>query len=58
MNSLDPKNEKIRSTSEPEQKAKKPYSKPAFRFERVFETSALSCGKVNQTQRCGLTGKS
>jgi len=25
--------------------AKKPYTKPAFRFERVFETAALSCGK-------------
>jgi hypothetical protein len=32
------------------QKAKKPYKKPAFRFERVFETSALSCGKVHATQ--------
>jgi hypothetical protein len=29
----------------------KPYHKPAFRFERVFETMALSCGKVNTTQR-------
>jgi hypothetical protein len=27
--------------------AKKPYAKPAFRFERVFETQALSCGKVH-----------
>jgi hypothetical protein len=26
--------------------AKKPYSKPAFRFERVFETTALACGKT------------
>jgi hypothetical protein len=26
---------------------KKPYTKPAFRFERVFETQALSCGKVH-----------
>lgn len=26
--------------------AKKPYTKPAFRFERVFETQALSCGKI------------
>ncbi len=25
---------------------KKPYQKPAFRYERVFETSALSCGKT------------
>jgi hypothetical protein len=29
---------------------KKPYQKPAFRFERVFETMALSCGKVVTTQ--------
>jgi hypothetical protein len=26
---------------------KKRYSKPAFRFERVFEMQALSCGKVH-----------
>lgn len=30
--------------------AKKPYHKPAFRFEPVFETRALSCGKVETTQ--------
>jgi hypothetical protein len=29
---------------------KKPYSPPSFRCERVFEVSALSCGKVNSTQ--------
>lgn len=29
---------------------KKPYTKPAFRFEWAFETQALSCGKVNSTQ--------
>lgn len=29
---------------------RKPYVKPAFRFERVFETRALSCGKVSDTQ--------
>jgi hypothetical protein len=31
--------------------SKKPYTKPAFRFERVFETQALSCLKVQ-----GFTG--
>jgi len=31
-------------------KTKKPYQKPAFRFERVFETQALSCGKLSPTQ--------
>jgi hypothetical protein len=30
--------------------AKKPYVKPAVRSERVFETMALSCGKINGTQ--------
>jgi hypothetical protein len=29
---------------------RRPYEKPAFRFERVFETAALSCGKVVITQ--------
>ena len=29
---------------------KKPYVKPAFRQERVFETMALACGKVSTTQ--------
>jgi hypothetical protein len=33
-----------------EKKTKKPYTKPAFRFERVFETQALTCGKVNSTE--------
>ena len=30
-------------------KAKKLYQKPAFRYERVFETLALSCGKIGAT---------
>ena len=34
------------SPSEARQAARKPYQKPAVRFERVFETSALVCGKV------------
>ncbi len=29
---------------------KKPYEKPRVRFERVFETMAMSCGKVQGTQ--------
>ena len=29
---------------------KKPYHKPARRRERVFETTALACGKVQTTQ--------
>jgi len=30
--------------------AKKLYQQPAFRHECVFETMALSCGKVNATE--------
>lgn len=29
---------------------KLPYEKPAFRFEGVFETTALACGKIAGTQ--------
>lgn len=32
-------------------RGKAPYVKPAFRYEKVFETMALSCGKVSLTQR-------
>jgi hypothetical protein len=31
-------------------KVKAPYQKPAFRHERVFETMALACGKIDNTQ--------
>jgi len=39
---------------------KKPYEKPSFRFEKVFVTTALSCGKVHPTQSSciGLTSAS
>jgi hypothetical protein len=37
---------------------KEPYEKPSFRFEQVFVTSALSCGKITETQSgCGLNLK-
>jgi hypothetical protein len=29
---------------------RKPYQKPSFRFERVFETMALACGKIHPSQ--------
>jgi hypothetical protein len=31
---------------------KKRYQKPAFRYERVFETLALACGKILQGVVC------
>jgi hypothetical protein len=58
MNSFD-QNPKSDSACGLEKKSKKPYSKPTFRFERVFETSALGCGKIGPTQHgCGRRGKS
>jgi hypothetical protein len=36
---------------------KKPYHKPAFHFERVFETRALQCGKVATQGQCQLSVK-
>jgi hypothetical protein len=38
-----------RRVNQRENTTKKPYEKPAFRFERVFETSALTCGKTDPT---------
>jgi hypothetical protein len=29
---------------------KRPYHKPAVRYERVFEVQALTCGKVQSTE--------
>jgi hypothetical protein len=38
-------------TAPPEtRKNKLPYQKPAFRYEGVFETTALACGKISTTQ--------
>ncbi|MBZ5643618.1 MAG: hypothetical protein LAO19_12725 [Acidobacteriia bacterium] len=31
-------------------KARKPYKTPSLKFERVFEVSALACGKVFSTE--------
>jgi len=36
----------------PERQARKPYVKPAFRHEQVFETMALACGKINTGGAC------
>jgi len=30
---------------------KRPYVKPALRYQRIFETRALVCGKVQTTQQ-------
>ncbi|MGA8216426.1 MAG: hypothetical protein WB799_22760 [Candidatus Sulfotelmatobacter sp.] len=38
---------------------KKPYEKPGFRYEQVFVTSALSCGKQTNSTigQCGMNPK-
>lgn len=36
--------------AKPPKAAKKPYHKPSFKFEKVFETMALACGKISPTQ--------
>ncbi|MDP9339558.1 MAG: hypothetical protein M3P45_11890, partial [Acidobacteriota bacterium] len=41
-------NKQARSTSGTE--TKKTYSKPLIRYERIFETQALVCGKLHATQ--------
>jgi hypothetical protein len=49
------------SSAEPKIAAveKKPYEKPGFRYEHVFVTSALSCGKITAVeQNCRVNGLS
>ena len=37
---------------------KKPYEKPSFRYEKVFVTTALSCGKTpNSGMQCNTNPK-
>jgi hypothetical protein len=40
-----------------ERKQKKAYEKPAFRHERVFETTALVCGKIVGQGQCNFVRK-
>jgi len=43
----------------PPRSVPRPYQVPAFRFERVFETMALACGKISPTQsHCRFNRKS
>jgi hypothetical protein len=44
--------------SPPPATKKKPYEKPSFRYERVFVTTALSCGKTpNSSFQCNSNPK-
>jgi hypothetical protein len=41
------------------QASRRPYQKPAFRTEKIFETMALACGKISATQgHCRFNRKS
>jgi hypothetical protein len=46
------KNRRPPASDEPKSSAKpkRPYVKPAFQHEKVFETMALTCGKLGPTQ--------
>jgi hypothetical protein len=48
-NSTDQK-QRLTPASDSKRAARKQYVKPEVRHERVFETMALSCGKVQTTQ--------
>jgi len=50
MTTREPNQREPSETTSEQPRQKKPYKKPMFRFERVFETSALSCGKIHGTQ--------
>lgn len=51
------KQERLRTKECPTRR--KPYRKPEFRFEQVFETMALACGKISPTQKhCRFIRKS
>jgi hypothetical protein len=42
-------NESTGGACVPVSEDRKPYRKPSFRFEQVFETMALQCGKMSGT---------
>jgi len=43
-------NKRLATQYGPKLRPKRPYHKPAVRYERVFEVQALTCGKVQTTQ--------
>ena len=50
-------NDASREEPRPAAVEKKPYQKPGFRYEQVFVTSALSCGKTVTEGSCNLNTK-
>jgi len=55
---MNPKNQNGSRTAEGVASKRRPYVKPSFRHEKVFETMALACGKIDITQlSCGAVPK-
>jgi len=50
LKGMEPVKREPASGQAPGGKVKKPYQKPAFVYERAFETMALSCGKIGASQ--------
>lgn len=50
MSDFEPPDDNAAADAAPGDAKKKPYRKPDFLYEQVFETMALACGKVNPTQ--------
>lgn len=55
MTDIRMKSEARPEASQPSRKQRKPYSKPCFRAEQVFE-SLLCCGKFNEAACHGFKG--
>jgi hypothetical protein len=45
------RNAQLHTDTEAREPARKPYQKPDFQYERVFETMALVCGKAHVKER-------
>jgi hypothetical protein len=50
--------EQARDSSLTARDERKPYRKPSFRSEQVFETMALQCGKVGPTSQACIQSRS
>ena len=54
----EPDDSRVGRTADTAARTRKPYVKPDFVREAVFETTALACGKINPTIRqCNLVRK-
>jgi hypothetical protein len=47
---LNERSQQQETVSAKDQGSRRPYEKPAFQYEQVFETMALACGKISPTQ--------